>query len=353
MRRLHGATSSSTPHRSGRDREKGERKRPRVDDSHDHHSRRSHRLRGDNSIEDDKHRRRKHDSYDSESDHHRSSKRHRHSHGDENDRSRRRRESSRSPNRSSRRERETDQSRHRHRHSRRSPSQLVSRSRSPRTSTRQKHDNDKHEKRSRESDTRRETTSSTSFSRNRRRESVDSSVSSSHRTTNRGFSDDDSDPLEDLIGPLPRSTPREHAPTSIPSRGRGAYRSKESNIDAHFAADYNPNLDVRLDEEEDATATRSTRRPVAGLMTEDDDWEMALEALRDRAQWKQKGAERLREAGFGEQVVDRWTNDPAFAGTKDAEGSIEAVRWSKKAEGREWDRGKVMTDDHYDVKAQW
>lgn len=87
-------------------------------------------------------------------------------------------------------------------------------------------------------------------------------------------------------------------------------------------------------------------------MTEDDDWDMALEALRDRAQWKQKGAERLRAAGFGEQVVEQWTKDPAFTGTS-TEGRIEDVRWAKRGEGREWDRGKVMSDGHYDVKAQW
>lgn len=88
-------------------------------------------------------------------------------------------------------------------------------------------------------------------------------------------------------------------------------------------------------------------------MTEDDDWELALEALRDRARWKQKGEERLRQAGFSESTVDRWKNNAAFTGG-DMEGHIEDVKWSKKGEGREWDRGKVFDEDgHVDVRASW
>jgi hypothetical protein len=93
-------------------------------------------------------------------------------------------------------------------------------------------------------------------------------------------------------------------------------------------------------------------------MTEEDDWDMALEALRDRANWKQRGAERLKAAGFGEDVVEKWNRNPAFSGGAGAgtgvEGNIEDVRWAKKGEGREWDRGKTMNaDGHYEVKAPW
>lgn len=155
----------------------------------------------------------------------------------------------------------------------------------------------------------------------------------------------ESDPLEDIVGPLPA---KENQP--IRSRGRGAYRPNSSNIDAHFAPDYDPTLDVHLDDE--VSTTKSTRRPVAGLMTGDDDWELALEAVRDRARWRQKGEERLREAGFNDSIVERWKGNATSAG--DDEGRLDAVKWSKKGEGREWDRGKFVDDDgRVDVKASW
>lgn len=178
----------------------------------------------------------------------------------------------------------------------------------------------------------------------------------------RNASDDESDPLEDLVGPLP---PTKERPATAPvrSRGRGAYRSNASNIDAHFAPDYDPALDVHLQDEDDDPATRSvpSRRPVSGLMTGDgDDWDLALEALRDRAHWKQQGAERLRQAGFNDSVVERWkstatsTGRSTTVGSGDSEGRVEEVQWAKKGEGREWDRGKVIDDDgHVDVKAPW
>lgn len=137
------------------------------------------------------------------------------------------------------------------------------------------------------------------------------------------------------------------------SRGRGAYKSSHSNIDAHFAKDYDPTLDVHPDDDDPYFGNISTRRRVPGLMTEDDDWELALEALRDRTRWKQKGEERLRQAGFSESTVDRWKNNAAFTGGN-TEGSIEDVKWSKKGEGREWDRGKVFDEDgHVDIRAPW
>ena len=159
----------------------------------------------------------------------------------------------------------------------------------------------------------------------------------------------ESDPLEDLVGPLPQKEAEETQ--AIRSRGRGAYKPNFSNIDSHFAEDYDPTLDVHL-EDDDSTSTRPTRRPVAGLMTGDDDWELALEALRDRARWKQKGEERLREAGFHDSIVERWKSNTAA--TRDGEGRLEDVKWSKRGEGREWDRGKFVDDEgRIDIKASW
>ncbi|KAL2788419.1 hypothetical protein BJX66DRAFT_308779 [Aspergillus keveii] len=162
-----------------------------------------------------------------------------------------------------------------------------------------------------------------------------------------GVPGDDSDPLEDLVGPLPK----EEAP--IRSRGRGAYKPNVSNIDAHFASNYDPTLDVQPEDDDLQPGNKSTRRPVAGLMTGDDDWELALEALRDRARWKQNGEERLREAGFNTDIIDRWKSNASTAAGSD-EGKIDSVKWSTKSEGREWDRGKYIDEDgHVDVKASW
>ena len=164
-----------------------------------------------------------------------------------------------------------------------------------------------------------------------------------------------SDPLGNLVGPLPSST---SDITPVRSRGRGAYKATASNIDTHFASEYDPALDVDLgdDGDMDPTTIRNNRRPVAGLATDEDDWDMALEALRDRALWRRKGADRLREAGFDENVVDRWVNNRAFAGLDSGakERDVQDVKWGKRGEGREWDRGKVMDEDgDVDVKASW
>lgn len=154
-----------------------------------------------------------------------------------------------------------------------------------------------------------------------------------------------------MIGPLP---PQQDGTfdTPVRSRGRGAYKPNSSNIDSHFAPDYDPTVDIQPDEDE-ASPDQPKRRPVAGLMTKDDDWDMALEALRDRAKWKQKGEERLREAGLNESIIERWKDNTVSTGA-DGEKRPEDVQWSKKGEGREWDRGKVMDDQgHTDVHASW
>lgn len=90
-------------------------------------------------------------------------------------------------------------------------------------------------------------------------------------------------------------------------------------------------------------------------MTGDDDWELALEAVRDRARWRQRGEERLREAGFNDSFVERWkSNTTSTAAADDSEGRLKDVQWSKRGEGREWDRGKFFDDEgHVDVKASW
>ncbi|KAG9233688.1 hypothetical protein BJ875DRAFT_484911 [Amylocarpus encephaloides] len=121
----------------------------------------------------------------------------------------------------------------------------------------------------------------------------------------------DSDPLSSILGPRPLPAPE------IRSRGRGTF-SHGAGIDSRFSADYDPAMDVQLDPEEE------------------NDWDQALEALRDRQKWKQQGADRLKAAGFTEEEILKWE--------KGGEKSEEHVKWSKVGEGREWDKGKVVDE---------
>lgn len=120
----------------------------------------------------------------------------------------------------------------------------------------------------------------------------------------------DSDPLDEIIGPRP--------PPAVRSRGRGAL-SQGSGIDDRFSASYDPTVDVHLDPDEE------------------NDWDQALEALRDRQRWKQAGADRLRAAGFTDEEIAKWE--------KGGEKREEDVKWGKHGESREWDRGKVIDSD--------
>jgi hypothetical protein len=133
--------------------------------------------------------------------------------------------------------------------------------------------------------------------------------------------DSDSDPLEDIVGPIPPP-----AQPKVKVRGRGNFSA--SAMDSHFGLNYDPSADVALDPDEEG------------------DWDQALEALRDRARFKAQQGDRLRAAGFTEDVVKKWE--------KGDEKSEMDVRWAKKGEGREWDRGKVVdSDGDVEVKAEW
>lgn len=131
-------------------------------------------------------------------------------------------------------------------------------------------------------------------------------------TTDEYVQDDeaDSDPLDDLIGPAP--------PPKVLPRGRGGFKGS-SGMDSRFSSDYDPKSDVQMNED--------TR----------DDWDDALEVLRDRARMKLQGADRLRQAGLAEDQVKKWD-----AG---GERTIDDVQWTKKGEKREWDRGKDVEQD--------
>ena len=131
----------------------------------------------------------------------------------------------------------------------------------------------------------------------------------------------DSDPLEAIIGPPPPAP----AP-KVRSRGRGTFASTSA-MDSHFSSNYDPSTDVQLD------------------LDEVDDWDMALEAIRDRQRWQKQGAERLKSAGFTEEEVQKWE--------KGGEKREEDVRWKGRGEGREWDRGKVVGEEGVETVPEW
>lgn len=134
--------------------------------------------------------------------------------------------------------------------------------------------------------------------------------------------DDESDALEPFIGPSPPTSSRK-----VRFRGRGTFASGSA-IDSHFSATYDPTTDVRPNSDTE------------------NDWDQALEALRDRQRWKQQGADRLRSAGFTEEEVTRWEEG--------RERNESDVRWKQKGEGREWDRGKVVDQDGLvETVAEW
>ena len=105
-------------------------------------------------------------------------------------------------------------------------------------------------------------------------------------------------------------------------------------MDSHFTSNYDPANDAHPDPD-----------------LELDDWDQALEALRDRQKWQQQGAERLKAAGFSEEEVSKWASGKR--GDSGLEKGEEDVRWRGRGEGREWDRGKIVTDDGIETGAEW
>ncbi|GJC85587.1 hypothetical protein ColLi_08425 [Colletotrichum liriopes] len=138
--------------------------------------------------------------------------------------------------------------------------------------------------------------------------------SSSRRTTQEQDSAtaaSDSDPLDDFIGPAP--------PQQVRSRGRGA-ASGASGIDKRFEADYDPKVDVEMADDG------------AGA----ENWDDAVEAFRDRQKWRQNQEQRMRAAGYSDEMIKKWREGGAGGEQKDERD----VRWAKAGEKREWDRGK-------------
>lgn len=106
-------------------------------------------------------------------------------------------------------------------------------------------------------------------------------------------------------------------------------------MDARFSPTYNASTDVRVDSDIE------------------DEWGDSLETLRDRQLWKAKRADRLREAGFSDEVISKWEKGEK-KGERQGEKGEEDVVWASKGQHREWDRGKVVdADGNVDTKAEW
>lgn len=224
-----------------------------------------------------------------------------------------------------------------HRRRSRSPD---SRSRSPRHRDRSDRDRDHDRKphnrpRSREpkdsrSHRRNRDNSSRSPDRRRRRERERGRErrTPNAETTKPTHDSDSSDPLSPLLGPAP-------APSSRP-RGRGAASSARNTIDLRFNdPTYDPRTDVGLSDSEE------------GGKDPNDPWSTSLEALRDRAAWRAKGAERLREVGFGEGDVAKFESGGRLL-EKGREKDERDLKWRSKGEGREWDAGKTVGGEQDD-----
>ncbi|KAF3190214.1 hypothetical protein TWF788_009018 [Orbilia oligospora] len=265
----------------------------------------SRRERRDGEKGKDKERDRERSNRDRE----RSYSRERRSHRDRRDKERRRSKS-----------RERTKRSHRSRTSRtRSPSQSRSKSSSP---DRRRHKSHKrHKSRSR-------SPSDSQSPRKRRR-------SDSPKVSRLSPPQDDEDPLAEYLAKKSADRSPEIGP-SFPYKSRSGPRPRgrglpgSSAMDARFDPSYDPTMDVTPTNPED-----------------EDDWEAALEALRDRQKWKQQGKERLKAAGFDNDFIEAWETNT----TKDES----RIKWSKDKGGRDWDRGKVIDDETGEIKlkASW
>ncbi|KAL7812855.1 hypothetical protein V8C44DRAFT_328188 [Trichoderma aethiopicum] len=119
---------------------------------------------------------------------------------------------------------------------------------------------------------------------------------------------DDSDPLEDIIGPAP---PPKY-------RGRGTVTGAAS-LDRRFSESYDPSTEVLPDDE-------------------GGDWDDAVEAYRDRQKLRRMQEERMKAAGFADHQIQKVNHSQR-------EKTEEDVVWSKAGEERAWDRGKSHDED--------
>ncbi|PHH82049.1 hypothetical protein CDD82_7197 [Ophiocordyceps australis] len=138
---------------------------------------------------------------------------------------------------------------------------------------------------------------------------------SRHQSTSSGKAsavkvDSDFDPLEDLIGP---AAPPKH-------RGRGRIGGA-LDLDRRFSESYDPKADI-----EDMASTG-------------DDWDDTVEAFRDRQKLRVHQEQRMRNAGFAEDQVEKMRGRCMETWTEPD------VIWSKVGEVRAWDNGKILDEE--------
>ncbi|RFU76921.1 pre-mrna-splicing factor 38b [Trichoderma arundinaceum] len=168
-----------------------------------------------------------------------------------------------------------------------------------------RHAHDRQRDRSRSPRRRRSRSPRTKRSKHRSRSPLAAEKQPSRDLRNDG---DESDPLEEFIGPAP---PPKY-------RGRGTVAGTAS-LDRRFSDSYDPSTDVLPDKDED-------------------NWDDAVEAYRDRQKLRRTQEERMRAAGFADHQIQRINNSQR-------EKTEEDVVWSKAGEKREWDRGKGQGGD--------
>ncbi|KAG4305028.1 hypothetical protein PORY_001703 [Pneumocystis oryctolagi] len=117
-------------------------------------------------------------------------------------------------------------------------------------------------------------------------------------------------PQSPLIGPpIPSTYPHDN----------NACSSGTLMLNSHFDPNYDPKLDVTISSDED-------------------DWEIALKAIKDISEWKRQNLQRQIQGEFSTNVVSKITQE------------MKSPVYSKGL--REWDRGKVILENgEIDVKA--
>ena len=118
-----------------------------------------------------------------------------------------------------------------------------------------------------------------------------------------------------------RNTDSAESSTEAPAKPKPKSAEHRSKMDAHFSSNYDPSKDVKHNSDEDS------------------DWDRALNAMRDRANFQRAQASRLLAAGFSKEQVKKWESQPSKA-DGDESRDVRDVKWKAKGEEREWDRGK-------------
>ncbi|PHH60888.1 hypothetical protein CDD81_1049 [Ophiocordyceps australis] len=123
--------------------------------------------------------------------------------------------------------------------------------------------------------------------------------------------DSDFDPLEDFIGPV---APPKH-------RGRGRIGGA-LDLDRRFSASYDPKADIE------------------DIVNIGEDWDDTVEAFRDRQKLRVCQEQRMRNAGFAEDQIEKMKGGWCMESRTEPD-----VIWSKAGEVRAWDNGKILDEE--------